>query len=1056
MVTVKGKSGFRVFPLLFALLILTSAFETQGQQWLDLHLTHYTSKNGLPQNSAKSMVLDKDRFLWIATESGLVRFDGYDFDLFNQSNTDGFSNERMTAIRYLASKELMVDDIDGNVLQIIGNKLKSVHKVNKPRLGGYRMKGCFPNTAFIVSADMENIPGLENIQKDTDDWFHILQIDSDRFLIALYDQLKVYSAKNGKITKTLQANGFSAVSSFQLKGNTYVMDNNGNCLRLDPFNLSWQPVKLIGFSNQSKVFEKIRWNCFHDQTFLISNKELYRIESGNDKNSLKLSPITNQLPDNCFITEVIYDEKSGSYFVGTSTKGLYIYRKKSMRTILVEDPDSIYTNCFYSQIELDSGRVHTGNGWELTLNGANRSKLNLDMGKAQFDFHLKDGNFIYYATRGLMNRYDLESNSSKVISTTPRIYGSSLKLRDSIYIASSTGLYCILSDSIHFLAQTGLSGFDQRITSIIESSEGNLWLAHCSGILSYNPKTKKIFSIPEMEGKCVRVIEKIKDLYMIGTYGNGYFLHTNGKFHQPPIDEQQKLSKTHNFLLDRNELLWMATNTGLINTPFKDILSFIKDTTTAPYYYHYGSEDGIINTEFNGGCSPTHIRLKNGYVSYPTMEGLVWLIPELAVRDLPDEDIFIDEVLINNEKYDYQGFIEVGSREDEVVIHISSPYWGTANNIQLEYRIAGFNNEWKPTEGGGRWIDFANLPHGNYTLEIRNMVSSNEKDSPCLKIPIKVLPEFYETWGFLVGGIFSGAIVLFGLFKLNSARIIRQNKFLEDQVSDRTIELQSTNLSLNSAIKNLQDKEYKLRESIRIKDKLISIISHDIITPIKFLSIVSSVSNKTGMQGTLNQKDSEENMKYISAAAEKIYNNAANILNWIKLQNELIRIEPENIGLFDFVEDVISPLDAVIDRESIQIINDVPEEEIIFTDPNILKIVLQNVLSNSVKYTKSGTIRVEANLDKGGSTIITVTDTGMGMPEKIIDKIATIKKQTVRGEFDADDPDTGNQLGYFIIFDFARLINGDVEIQSELGKGTVVKLTLPPPPANSGDGIVKS
>lgn len=591
-----------------------------------------------------------------------------------------------------------------------------------------------------------------------------------------------------------------------------------------------------------------------------------------------------------------------------------------------------------------------------------------------------------------------------------------------------------------------MSGFDQRITSIIETREGNLWLAHCNGILSYNPKTKKISSVPEMEGKCVRIIEPIKNLYMIGTYGSGYFFYADGKFYQPPIDQQEKLSKTHNFHLDNNELLWMATNTGLVNTPFKDIIAYINDTTTSPYYYHYEIEDGIINTEFNGGCTPTHIRLRNGYLSYPTMEGLVWFKPELAVRDLPDENIFLDEVLINNLKYEYNGVIQIGGREDEVVIHFSSPYWGTANNIQLEYRILGFTNKWKTTEGGGRWIDFANLPHGEYTLEIRNMVSSNEKDAAYLKIPMKVMPEFYETWGFLVGGIFSGIIVLFGLFKLNSARIIRQNKDLEDQVAERTIELQSTNLSLNSAIKNLQDKEYKLKESIRIKDKLISIISHDIITPIKFLSIVSNVSNKIGEGRTVDQKESEENMKYIGAAAEKIYNNAANILNWIKLQNELIRIEPENIGLYDFVDDVISPLDAVIDRDSIQMINDVSEEEIIFADPNILKIVLQNILSNSVKYTKSGTIRVESAQDNKGFTVIRVTDTGMGMPQKIIDKIGTIKKQTVKGEFDADDPDTGNQLGYFIIFDFARLLDGDVDIRSELGKGTVVTLTLHPSP----------
>ena len=55
----------------------------------EFHVTHYTSRNGLPQNSVKSMFMDKNRFLWMTTEGGLVRFDGFDFDIYNTSNIKG-------------------------------------------------------------------------------------------------------------------------------------------------------------------------------------------------------------------------------------------------------------------------------------------------------------------------------------------------------------------------------------------------------------------------------------------------------------------------------------------------------------------------------------------------------------------------------------------------------------------------------------------------------------------------------------------------------------------------------------------------------------------------------------------------------------------------------------------------------------------------------------------------------------------------------------------------------------------------------------------------------
>lgn len=1033
-----------LFTCLLAILLVA---EARSQVWQDLHINNYTSKNGMPQNSVKSMLMDKNRFLWMATEAGLVRYDGYDFDVYNPSNTSGFSNERLSSIKTLVNGDILVEDVDGNIVSIKNNELKSVHKIQKPRLSGYWMRGGFPDVKFVINADMQNIQGIKSNFDNIYNWYHVIPADTDMFIITGSNEAKLYSTKKGQIIENINTNGFAFTSSFKLDGFIYIIDSIGNYRIFNESKKSFTNPKTIELNRRKIKHEKLIWNFEMNQCFLILENELYRFEN-NSLGELELIPITNQIPLNCLVSEIIYDKKSKSYFVGTTTKGLYVFRKKSIKAVLSTNTEDVHSNCFYSQVPLDGNRIYAGNGLEIQDGIAFVSEHDLGVGQGEFYFSTKYKDKIYYSIAGILRYYDLKTKSKKVLSHSQRGYFSTYISGDSIYIASTLGIHYIKDDSLYLLAKTGLTGFDQRITTIIQGPQNKLWMASCAGLITYDTKTKEIAFVPEMKDKCVRSIEKIEDLYLFGTYGQGYLVYYNGKFTQFPYDPQGKVEKTHSFHLDKNGLVWMSTNTGLLNTPLEDIKIHLKDSTSIPYYYYYDNQDGILNTEFNGGCQPNHVDLADGHISYPTMEGLVMLIPEQATRDIPNESIFIDEIQINGELSLDKTKIHLLSKSDEVVIHISSPYWGNMKNLQLEYRIKGIQENWKPTEGGGRWIDFANFPHGKYLLEIRNMVSADPDKAIALKIPIEIEPEFYESWGFLVGGIFSGLIVLFGLFKLNSARIIRQNEILEDQVSERTYELETSNQSLNVAVKNLQDKEYKLRESIRIKDKLISIISHDIITPIKFLSIVSNVSSRNSENKTVDPKESEENMKYIGAAAEKIYNNAANILNWIKLQNELIRIAPENIGLYDFVDEVIAPLDSVIDKDSIQMINDVSEEEIIFSDPNILKIILQNILSNAVKYTKTGTIRVMSKTDESGGITITVKDTGMGMPEKIMDKISTIKKQTLKGEFDADDPDTGNQLGYFIIFDFARLIDGDVEIESELGKGTIVKLTLPPPARN--------
>lgn len=1042
--TLKATWVSRVFSL--GILIGLNLFfcnPLSGQAFDEFHLSHYTSKNGLPQNSIRSMVLDKDRFLWMATESGLVRFDGYDFDLYNASTTKGLTNERMASIKSLVTGELISDDVDGNIVEIKTDGIKSIHRVQKSRGSGYWMRGGFPNLSFVVNADLEKISGIKTNFNNTEEWYHVLPIDNERFLISMGSDIGLYSNKESRITQYLNPEGFTIVSSFKLNNDIYILDANGACMVLNPESLQFKKAILTGFSKQKVLLDKVIWNYEQDQTFLINGKELYRIEKKNK--ILHLTLVLNQLPENCLITEVIFDQKSESYFVGTTTKGLFIFRKKSIRTLLAENPTTINTNCFYSQIELDSHRVITNRNWEFNQMGSKLSSHELQFGSAQFDFSLKINNSVYFVLGGNLLKYDLITKQKTQISAEKRTYFASYQDDDTIYFTSSSGIHGLIDDSLFLLSRTKLSGFNKKITSIVKGPDGLLWMANCNGILTYNISNRTVGEIPEMTGLCVRIIEKISDIYFIGTYGQGYYAFYQGKFRKLPLDKLEKLKKTHSFLLDGNGLIWMSTNTGLLNTPIKEIMAFLSDSTKLPYFYYYDTEDGILNTEFNGGCHPTYIRLKNGFVSYPTMEGLVWLKPEEALRDLPDERIFIDEIQINGEKLAFQGNLEISSYSDEVILHFSSPYWGHPDNLQLEYRIKGFNDKWRQTEGGGRWIDFAHLPHGEYSLEIRNMISSNESQALTLKIPIIIQPEFYETTAFMFGGLLSGILILFGLFHLNSARIVRQNRLLEEQVVERTSDLQKTNDTLNVAINNLQEKEYKLRESIRIKDKLISIISHDIITPIKFLSIVSKMTGKNDNIKPMDPKETMDNMRYIGAAAEKIYNNAANILNWIKLQNELIKIEPENIGLYDFVDEVISPLEDVIDKDAIQMVNKVGEEDIIIADPNILKIVLQNILSNAVKYTKEGSITVYSFIEDNGSTRIVVEDTGMGIPEKIIEKIKTIKKHTVTGEFDADDPDTGNQLGYFIVFDFARLINATVDIESEVGKGTKVSIVLPPP-----------
>ena len=1045
------KAIYNIAPLVLFTFVLSGALnhlEANAQVKDEFHVTQYTSRDGLPQNSVKSICMDKDRFLWMTTEGGLVRFDGFDFDIYNTSNIKGLTNDRMGYLIPGASGELYADDIDGNILRIAESKVKIAHKVQKSRFGGLLLRGITPNLSFLIGADKEQIPGLS--KGELTSYTNVVPLDKGLFAISIKTGIAVYSnVENKVVSKAELPSGNMNYALFSLNGKVFLFDQTGKCYIVSSDGNTVKRINSDGFEGLPCSDHYITMNLISNEAYLKFNTTLYNISFDEQTNTISANPVLETLPENIYVSGAFFDSKSQSYFISTTTKGFYIYRKKSVKTLVSPMSNNIQDNCYYSQFEIDSNRVCGGWDAVFSINGFEKSNIQLGQGSNQIQFMLKyNDHEILYPINNTLRSYDLNTNTYTIIrSQGNELYYAMQMDGDSALVVSSKGLYSYKNGALSLIAPIELEGFNQRVTTIFRPDSNRLWIGYCDGISEFDQKSKSFNNVESTKGLCVRNIEKIKGVVLIGTYGQGIYALINGRTIKLPVDLEKKLLKTHSFLLDGNGVLWMPTNTGLVNVKFDDLLKSIKDTTFSPFYYYYGLQDGIMNTEFNGGCTPTYVKLKNGYVSYPTMEGLVWLKPEEVPRDLPTESIFIDKILLNDSEYKNRQAIVVPNYYDEVQIYFSTPYWGNMENLHVEYRIVGLFDNWRSTEGGGRWIDFANLKHGKYTLQIRNTVSSNRKEDVMFEMPIEVQPEFYETNRFMALSICAGLMFIWGLSRLNSQRVINRNAFLEKQIKARTLDLQSSNETLNTTVKDLQEKEYKLRESIRIKDKLISIISHDIITPIKFLSIVSKMSSRTSQKNEDALKESVDNMKYIGAAAEKIYNNAANILNWMKLQNELIKVRHENIGLCDFVDDVIEPFVDVIDQNSIKLVNNVPEEEIIVTDPNILKIILQNLISNATKHTKTGSIEISSSIDIKGMPTITVSDTGIGIPEKILIKINTVKKHTVAGEFDADDPDTGNQLGYFIIFDFARLIGGNVEISSEVGKGTVVKVILPPPRA---------
>ena len=153
-----------------------------------------------------------------------------------------------------------------------------------------------------------------------------------------------------------------------------------------------------------------------------------------------------------------------------------------------------------------------------------------------------------------------------------------------------------------------------------------------------------------------------------------------------PLDKNNFLQYTHCFVADTAGFCWMSTNRGLFKAQLADLIDAFENNRSQVYYHYYGKNDGMDITEMNGGCAPCAIELQNKTISFPTMDGLLWVNTEKARPLLPEGNVYVDEFTAGNRKInpDSLEFIPVSPKAREITIKIGIAAWCNKENIYLE------------------------------------------------------------------------------------------------------------------------------------------------------------------------------------------------------------------------------------------------------------------------------------------------------------------------------------------------------------------------------------
>ncbi len=252
-------------------------------------------------------------------------------------------------------------------------------------------------------------------------------------------------------------------------------------------------------------------------------------------------------------------------------------------------------------------------------------------------------------------------------------------------------------------------------------------------------------------------------------------------------------------------------------------------------------------------------------------------------------------------------------------------------------------------------------------------------------------------------------------------------------------------ISLAENITEEKEKELKLKEELSTKsklndskDKLISIISHDLRAPFTSLLGFSEILLN---EPNISEEERTEYLQYIYDASKLQLDLVNHLLDWTRLQTGTMKFEPQRLEIKDVIDNCVSVLTGTAIRKEIEIKVDAPKDVFVYADERLISQVITNLLSNAVKFTPSGkSIFVTVNHFKDDLIEIIVKDKRQGISENNKTKLFNIESKFSQT---GTAGEKGSGLGLTLVKEIVDKHNGDIWFYSELGKGSEFHFTLP-------------
>ena len=1050
---------------MFVLLLSSWMVVAQSYQFKHLEVS-----DGLSNNSVNTICKDRDGFMWFGTTTGLNRYDGYTFKIYQHAENDPGSlpDNYITDIVEMPDGRFWVNTGRGYVLfdkeqdcfiTDVTGFMKNLESGGVPeqvfvdREGNTCLsvagEGCYRykegGKRLFFSYVEHSLPehGVTQIAECSDGLLLIyntgLLVCLDRATLAIKwksDEIKKYIPAGKTIEFSLFVDRDNCIWAYSLMG-IWAYDCGTKSWRTD-LTAIWSSRPDVIIHAVAQDIEGRIWVGKDYDGIDVLEKETGKVTSlvAHDDNG-------RSLPHNTIYD--LYADRDGIMWVGTYKKGVSYYSESIFKFNMYEWGD---ITCIE---QADEDRLWLG------TNDHGILLWNRSTGKAEPFWRDAEGQL-------------------------PNPVVSMLKSKDGkLWVGTfNGGLYCMNGSQVRSYREgTGNALASNNVWALMEDDKGRIWIAslggglQCLEPLSGTFETYTSNNSALLENNVTSLCWVDDNTLFFGTASQGVGTMDMRTREIKKIQGQSGSMKLSNDAVnhvykDSRGLVWIATREGLnvydtrrhvfldlssvaeakgnfiaaitedqernmwVSTSRKVIRVTVASDGKGSYLFDsraYNSEDGLQNCDFNQRSIKT---LHNGIIAIGGLYGVNVFAPDhirynkmlpnvmFTGLSLFDEAVKVGQsyggrVLIEKELNDVEN-VEFDYKQNIFSVSFASDNYNLPEKTQYMYKLEGFNNDWLTLPLGVHNVTFTNLAPGKYVLRVKAINSDGYVGIKEATLGIVVNPPFWMSWwAYLLYAV--GLVIVLFLARYRMLKRERE-KFHLQQIENE--------VAKNEEINNM-------------KFRFFTNVSHELRTPLTLI-----ISPLEGMLKETTDELQSTRLQLMYRNAQRLLHLVNQLLDFRKGEMSTHQLSLSEGDIISYVHSVCNSFLLMADKKHIQFsfFSGIDTFSMAFDADKVGKIVM-NLLSNAFKFTPEGgrvTVMIEHVAGTPDILEIKIADTGIGISD--VDKEHIFERFYQAGHKGVEET-TGNGIGLSLVRDFVTLHEGEVKVFDNIGMGSVFVIQFP-------------